>query len=116
MKPLTPKQLDKWLKSLPEDTPIFNNSDWTVQQLDAVYARYDADHAAFNKLQAALESIDKALASESVCSVRENLEGRFKEGQLMYWAHLCSRLGSTAGMVWESEERNVNEELGYAIY
>lgn len=116
MKNLTPKQLGKWLRSLPEDTPIFNNPDWTVQQLDAAYARYDADQAAFNKLQAALEALDKSLASDCINSTYESVQGRFKEGQLMYWSHLHHRLGYTAGMIWESENRNVNDELGYAVY
>lgn len=111
---LKQKQLKKWLSSLAEDTPIYNDFEWTVQQITAVFAQHDAEREAFNTLYVALEELDAALASECVNSAYE--KNRLKESDLKYWSYMHHYLACTAGVLWESEDRNVNTELGYVIY
>ena len=116
MKKLTPKQLDKWLKSLPETSEIYANNDWSAQQLGAVFAKHGAARNTYKKLLQDLININPSLAGLAEDNAIENTEGQLIESQLGYWNMLISSLSNCAGSIWEDEKRNVNEELGYVIY
>ena len=116
MKNLTPKQLDKWLRSLPETTDIHDNFGWSEQQIRAVYEKYGTARNTYKKLLQDLININPSLAGLAEDNAIENIEGQLVEFQFGYWSMMISSLTNCAGSIWESENRNVNDELGYVVY
>ncbi len=108
--------MNDWIKTLPADTNIFDNADWTGAQTNAVFAKVAADRADYYQLLDALTAADQSLAGVSDDCARDNMPPAMTEEQLGYWHEMRRYLASAAGDIWENEGRNVNRETGLSIY
>ena len=119
-KKLTPKQLAKWLDSLPETTPVWAlacNVDTTAQQSAALLARHDANRKAVEKLTEELTALDSLLTAYAESDAGENMPGELNdEGMLGYAPHYLNHLIGAAACTWESSGRDLNAELGRIVY
>jgi hypothetical protein len=113
---MTPKQLAKWIDSLPAATEIYIQDDWTAQQRSAVQARVSADKARYAALLDALQLVDASLAGVAEDCAIENREGGLDYDRLGHWREMHRHLSITAGMIWENAGRNVNTETGLSVY
>jgi len=119
-KKLTPKQLDKWLKSLPETTPVWAlacHVDTTAQQSAALLAKYAADRQAVGKLTEELNNLDSLLTAHAESDAGENIRPELNDGDMIgFWQHYYNHLVNAAACHWESSGRDLNAELGRIVY
>ncbi len=108
--------MNDWIKTLPADTYIFARDDWTGAQTNAVFAKVAADRADYYQLLDALVAVDETLGGVSDDCARDNMPPAMIEGQLGYWREMRRYLASSAGQIWESENRDLNAEIGMTIY
>jgi hypothetical protein len=120
MKKLTPKQLDKWLKSLPETTPVWAlacHVDTTAQQSTALLAKYAADREALGQLIQELNAIDTLLTAKAESDAGENTRPELNDTDMIGYApHYLHHLINAAACTWEGAGRNLNAELGRIVY
>jgi len=119
-KKLTPKQLDKWLRSLPETTPVWAtacNPETPAQQSEALLAKHEAAHRAAGKLHAQLLNLDSTLTACAESDAGENMRPELNDTDMIgYWPHYYSHLANAAAVHWESAGRDLNAELGHIVY
>jgi hypothetical protein len=120
MKKLTTKQLDKWIRSLPETTPVWATmcaADTTFQQAKAIDEKRNASRKAAVKLYNDLERLDPILCANAESDACENMRPELNDNDLLgYWDHFYNHLANAAAVHWESAGRDLNNELGYAAY
>jgi len=113
---MTPKQLAKWIDSLPDATEIYTQDDWTAQQRGAVQAKVNADKARYAALLDALQLADASLAGVAEDCAIENREGGLDYSRLGHWREMHQHLASAAAQIWEDAGRNVNTDTGLSVY
>lgn len=120
MKKLTSKQLDKWLKSLPETTRVWElacSVELTAQQSTALMAKHDAARQALGKLTEELNKLDSLLAAYAESDAGENIRPELGDAELLGYApHYMNHLIHAASVHWEGAGRDLNAELGYVVY
>jgi hypothetical protein len=120
MKKLTTKQLDKWIRSLPETTPVWATmcaNDVTLQQAKAIDEKRSAYRSAFAKLYNDLERLDSLLCACADSDAGENMPPELNDSDMLgYYKYMYNHLAYAASVHWESEGRNLNSELGYIVY
>jgi len=119
-KKLTPKQLAKWLKSLPETTLVWQlaySNDITEQQADAVLGQRSAHRQAVNQLFEELRAIDSLLTANAESDASENMPPELNDDAMLgYWSRFHGHLINAAACHWESSGRDLNAEIGRNIY
>jgi hypothetical protein len=119
-KKLTPKQLAKWLNSLPETTPVWAlacHVDTTAQQSAALLARYAEGRRATGQLTAELNALDTLLTASAESDAGENMRPELNDGDMLgFWSHYHRHLIGAAACHWESSGRDLNAELGRIVY
>jgi hypothetical protein len=118
-KKLSPTQLAKWLRSLPETLHIWELCDnaYTVQQAKFALDHYAATKQAAVKLNEDLRAVDPALTASAESDAGENMRAELRDpSTLGHWDHYFQHLTGAAGYYWENAGRNVNDELGRVIY
>lgn len=119
-KKLTPKQLAKWLDSLPETTRVWElacNVELTMQQSTALLAKHDANRQALRKLTDDLNNLDSLLTAGAESDAGENIRPELCDAELLGYApHYMNHLIGAAAVHWETAGRDLNAELGRAIY
>jgi ribonuclease HII len=119
-KKLTPKQLAKWLDSLPETTRVWElacSVELTMQQSTALMAKHDANRQALGKLTEQLNNLDSLLTANAESDAGENIRPELGDAELLGYApHYMNHLIHAAAVHWEGAGRNLNDELGYVVY
>lgn len=119
-KKLTPKQLAKWLDSLPETTPVWAlacHVDTTAQQSAALLARYAEARQAAGQLTAELSALDTLLTAKAESDAGENMPAELNDADMLGYApHYLHHLIGAAACTWESAGRDLNAELGRIVY
>lgn len=120
MKKLTPKQLTKWLDSLPETTPVWAlacHVDTTAQKSAALLARYAEARQATGQLTAELNALDALLTASAESDAGENMRPELNDADMLGYApHYLHHLIGAAACHWKSAGRDLNAELGRIIY
>jgi hypothetical protein len=120
MKKLTPKQLAKWLDSLPETTPVWAlacHVETTAQQSAALLARYAEGRQATGQLTAELNALDTLLTAKAESDAGENMPAELHDADMLGYApHYLHHLIGAAACTWESSGRDLNAELGRIVY
>jgi hypothetical protein len=119
-KKLTPAQLNKWLQSLPETTPVWilaNDNNTTEQQAYALLDKHDAAREAATKLNEELRAIDRYLTADAENDALENMRPEIRDSAMLgYWPHYHGHLINAAACHWESSGRDLNAEIGRNLY
>ena len=119
-KKLSPKQLAKWIQSLPETTRVWeitSSDETTFQQADALNAMHNASRQAAVSLLEELRALDRWLTCDAENYAFENMRAELDDGDMIgYWSHFHGHLINAAGITWENHERDLNAELGRNIY
>ncbi len=118
-KKLSPTQLAKWLRTLPETMNLWELCDngYTVQQANFALAHYAATKRAAIKLNEDLRAVDPVLTASAESDAGENMRAELRDpSTLGHWDHYFHHLTGAAGCHWEMAGRNVNDELGRVIY
>jgi hypothetical protein len=119
-KKMTPKQLDKWLKSLPETTPVWATmcaDGVTFQQAKALDEKRSAYRSAAAKLHADLERLDSLLYANADSDAGENMPPELNDTEMLgYYKYFYNHLANAAAVHWEDAGRDLNAELGYVVY
>jgi hypothetical protein len=120
MKKLTIKQIDKWLRSLPETTPVWATmcaDGVTFEQAKAIDQLHSEYHSAAAKLHADLERLDSLLYANAASDAGENMPSELNEADMLgYYKYFRNHLANAAAVHWESAGRDLNNELGYTVY
>jgi hypothetical protein len=120
VKKLTPKQLNKWLESLPETTPVWATmcaDGVTLQQAKALDERRSAYRTAAAKLHADLERLDSLLYANADSDAGENMPPELNDTEMLgYYKYFYNHLANAAAVHWEDAGRDLNAELGYSAY
>jgi hypothetical protein len=119
-KKLTPKQLAKWLDSLPETTPVWATmcaDGVTFEQAKALDERRSEYRRAAAKLHEDLERLDSLLYANADSDAGENMPLELNDTEMLgYYKYFRNHLANAAAVHWESAGRDLNAELGYAAY
>ena len=118
-KKLSPTQLAKWLRSLPETMNLWELCDtaYTVQQTKFALAHYAATKQAAIKLNEDLRAVDPMLTASAESDAGENMRPELCDPcTLGHWAHYFHHLTDAAGCHWETAGRNLNAEIGRVVY
>jgi hypothetical protein len=119
-KKLTPKQLAKWLDSLPETTPVWAlacHVDTTAQQSTALLARHDANRQVVGKLTEELNALDSLLTASAESDAGENMPAELNDAEMLGYApNYLNHLIGAAAVHWETAGRDLNAEIGRNIY
>lgn len=119
-KKMTPKQLDKWIKSLPDTTPVWATmcaNGTTLQQAKALDEKRSAYRSAAGKLYADLERLDSLLCACADSDAGENMPAELNDTDMLgYYQYFYNHLAHAASVHWESAGRDLNAELGYIVY
>ena len=120
MKKLTPNQIAKWLRSLPETTPVWSTmcaEGVTFEQAKALDEKHTANRKAVVKLYNDLERLDPMLCACAESDACENMRPELNDNDLLgYWPHFYNHLANAAAVHWEDSGRDLNAELGYVAY
>jgi hypothetical protein len=114
---MTPKQIAKWLKALPDTTA--RDPEWPLEQCEAFRAKRTADEHAFKAMVYDLIRFNPELADLAEVLGRDNLREGFPdvtERSIGFWATLQRCVASAAGCVFEDAGININRALGRTIY
>jgi hypothetical protein len=119
-KKLTPKQLAKWLDSLPETTRVWElacSVELSIQQSNALMAKHDANRKALGKLTDDLNKLDSLLTANAESDAGENIRAELADAEFLGYApHYMNHLIHAASVQWEGAGRDLNAELGYVVY
>jgi hypothetical protein len=114
---MTPKQIEKWLKSLP--ATAHNDFDWAETQREAFRAKRIADEHAFKATMYDLIQFNADLANLAEMLGRDNMREGFPditERSIGFWTTLQCCVAAAAGCVFEEAGININRALGRTIY
>lgn len=119
-KKLTPKQIAKWLNSLPETTPVWATmcaDGVTFEQAKALDERRNEYRSAAAKLHADLERLDSLLYANADSDAGENMPPELNDPDMLgYYKFFYNHLASAAAVHWETAGRDLNAELGRIFY
>ena len=119
-KKLTPKQIAKWLDSLPETTPVWLTmcaDGVTFEQAKALDERRNEYRRAAAKLHSDLERLDSSLYVNADTDAGENMPSELNDAEMLgYYKYFRNHLANAAACHWESSGRDLNAELGRIVY
>ena len=119
-KKLTPKQIAKWLDSLPETTPVWATmcaDGVTFEQAKALDERRSEYRRAAAKLHADLERLDSLLYANADSDAGENMPPELNDAEMLgYYKYFYNHLANAAAVHWETAGRDLNAELGRIVY
>lgn len=120
VKKLTTKQINKWLNSLPETTPVWATmcaDGVTLEQAKALDERRSEYRSAAAKLYADLERLDSLLCANADSDAGENMPVELNDAEMLgYYKYFRNHLANAAAVHWEGAGRDLNAELGYVAY
>jgi ribonuclease HII len=119
-KKLTPKQITKWLDSLPETTLVWATmcaDSVTIEQVKALDERRSEYRRAAAELHSDLERLDSSLYVNADTDAGENMPPELNDTEMLgYYKYFRNHLANAAAVHWESAGRDLNAELGYVAY